>query len=275
MSKAAEKITATILGCASSGGVPRAGNLWGDCDPKEPRNRRRRCSLLITGTSADSEGKTQIVIDTGCDLREQLLDENVSNLDAVFYTHEHADHTHGIDDIRGFALAARQRIDVYFSPRAGRRIRNAFDYCFQAPPAGGYPPILEPHEIEAGIPVNISGPGGDISVLPVLHSHGSITTLGFKVGSFLYSCDVSGFPSSSLEHMSDLDVWILDALRHRPHPSHLSLDEALDWVKRLQPKQAILTNLHVDMDYRTILESTPDNVVPAHDGMKIKVNIAG
>ena len=275
MSEAAEQVTATILGCASSGGVPRAGNMWGECDPKEPRNRRRRCALLITGTSAGREGKTQIVIDTGCDLREQLLDENVQNVDAVFYTHEHADHTHGIDDLRGFALTARKKIDVYFSARAGRRIRAAFSYCFEAPPAGGYPPILDPHEIEAGAPVTISGPGGSISILPVLHSHGSITTFGFKIGSFLYSCDVSGFPTSSLEQMGDLDVWVLDALRHTPHPSHLSLSEALDWVKRLQPKKAILTNLHLDMDYRQTLEQTPDNVVPAYDGMKIDVTGGG
>ena len=147
---AARHITATILGCGSSGGVPRVGNVWGVCDPKNPRNRRRRCALLIEGRTDGSAQPTRILIDTGCDLREQLLDTRVDRIDAVFYTHEHADHTHGIDDLRVLALNNRRRVDVYFSHEAGERIREAFGYCFTAPAGSDYPPILNAHDIEGG-----------------------------------------------------------------------------------------------------------------------------
>ena len=270
--KAAQHIVATILGCGSSGGVPRVGNQWGDCDRHEPRNRRRRCSLLLTGTTDGRQaGKTQIIIDTGCDLREQLLDAEVANLDAVFYTHEHADHTHGIDDLRGFALAARKRVKVYFSARAGKRIKRSFGYCFDRSKDNGYPPILEAHEIEAGDAITVEGPGGAITVLAVEQLHGAISTFGFKVGRFFYSCDVSGFPNESLEHLKNLDVWVLDALRPVPHPSHLSLPESLQLVAQFKPKQAVLTNLHIDMHYSRVAAKTPANVAPAYDGLRIDV----
>ncbi len=274
MSKPAQTITATILGCGSSGGVPRIGNQWGNCDPNEHRNRRSRCSLLLTGKRKDSAGLTQVLIDTGCDLREQLLASRVSHLDAVFYTHEHADHSHGIDDLRVLALTARERINVYFSARAGRRIMNSFAYCFAAPRDSGYPPILQPNEIEPGVPVSISGAGGTIDLKPVLQEHGDITTFGFKIHDFLYSCDISGFPSGSFGDLVGLDVWIVDALRKNPHPSHFNLEQALDWIKRVEPKQAVLTNLHIDLDYQSIRNETPLNVTPAYDGMLIDV-IAG
>lgn len=267
----AERITATVLGCGSSGGVPRVGNNWGVCDPNNPKNRRRRCSLLITGTRADSDGKTQILIDTGCDLREQLLDANVDQLDAVLYTHAHADHTHGIDDLRVLALNARKRVDVYMSEDAGERIRSAFGYCFAAPPNSGYPPILNAHNVEAGDDLVIDGEGGSIPVSAFAQEHGDIISLGFRVGGFAYSCDLSGIPDNALYFIQNLDVWILDALRPAPHPSHLSLSEALDWVERMQPRAAVLTNLHVDMDYDSVMASTPDYIQPAFDGMVIDI----
>ena len=271
MSGLAQYIRATILGCGSSGGVPRVGNEWGDCDPNEPYNRRRRCSLLLTGWRDDGPGKTHVLIDTGCDLREQLLDVDVKDLDAVFYTHEHADHTHGIDDLRVIALNNRKRINVYFGERAGRRIKNSFAYCFESPDNSGYPPILSAHEISSGKPVLVEGEGGSITLLPVLQNHGNITTLGFKIESFLYSCDVSGFPDESLKDLKNLNIWVVDALRKAPHPSHLNLVQSLEWIERMQPKQAILTNLHIDLDYREILSQTPDNVSLAYDGMVIDV----
>lgn len=160
MAKPAEHITATILGCGSSGGVPRVGNIWGDCDPKNAKNRRRRCSLLLTGTSSGSDTPTQVLIDTGCDLREQLLDAKVNQLDGVFYTHEHADHTHGIDDLRVLALNNKKRIEVHFSRAAGERIKQSFGYCFNAPAGSPYPPILNAHNMEAGDEVEIVGEGG-------------------------------------------------------------------------------------------------------------------
>jgi phosphoribosyl 1,2-cyclic phosphate phosphodiesterase len=266
----AERIVATILGCGSSGGVPRIGGDWGKCDKNNPRNRRRRCSLLIEGWTGDS-APTRILVDTGCDLREQLLDAGVDRLDAVLYTHEHADHTHGIDDLRVLALNDRRRVDVYFSAEAGQRIVSAFAYCFTAPPGSGYPPILNQHHLVPGVPAMIDGPGGEITVMPFLQQHGEITSLGFRVGDFAYSCDLSGVPEASVPAVSNLRTWILDALRPTPHPSHLSLPESLELVARMRPRRAVLTNLHIDMDYAAVDAATPANVTPAFDGMKIDI----
>jgi len=271
MALPAQHITATILGCGSSGGVPRVGNIWGDCDPGNPRNRRRRCSLLLTGTRADSNEPTQVLIDTGCDLREQLLEAQVTQLDAVLYTHEHADHTHGIDDLRVLALNSQKRVDVYCSRATSERLQQSFGYCFTAPAGSPYPPILNAHHFEAGDEVEIDGPGGCIRVSAFAQEHGSIISLGFKTGKFAYSCDLSGLPQSSLSAVSDLDVWVLDALRPTPHPSHLSLPEALALVERLKPRQTVLTNMHIDMDYAHVEATTPAYVTPAYDGMVIDV----
>ena len=267
---AATSIVATIMGCGSSGGVPRIGGNWGACDPTNPRNRRRRCSLLIEGRTGDSD-PTRIVIDTGCDLREQLLDANVDRVDAVLYTHEHADHTHGIDDLRVLALNNRKRVDVYFSREAAQRIVPSFSYCFTAPPGSGYPPILNQNIIAAGVPLTVAGPGGDIEILPFKQDHGDIFSLGFRIRNFAYSCDLSGIPPESQGAVSGLDVWILDALRPTPHPSHFSLPEALEHVARYRPREAILTNLHIDLDYAQTEAATPANVHPAYDGLKIDI----
>jgi phosphoribosyl 1,2-cyclic phosphate phosphodiesterase len=268
---AATKIVATIMGCGSSGGVPRIGGNWGACDPGNARNRRRRCSLLVEGWTGESE-PTRIVVDTGCDLREQLLTANVDRIDAVLYTHEHADHTHGIDDLRVLALNNRKRVDVYFSHEAGQHIVSAFAYCFTAPPGSGYPPILNQNLIVAGRPLTISGPGGDIEVLPFRQEHGDISSLGFRIGDFAYSCDLSGIPAESELAVRDLDVWILDALRPTPHPSHLSLPQALAAVERFRPRQAILTNLHIDLDYDETERITPVNVHPAYDQLQVDIS---
>ena len=267
----AERIVATILGCGSSGGVPRVGGHWGVCDPRNPRNRRRRCSLLIEGWARDEAHPTRILIDTGCDLREQLLDAEVDRVDAVLYTHEHADHTHGIDDLRVLSLNARRRVDVYFSQEAANRIVPSFAYCFTAPPGSGYPPILNQHIVAPGHEITIEGPGGAIGVVPFKQDHGDIFSLGFRIGGFAYSCDLSGVPEESMGAVSGLDVWVVDALRHAPHPSHLSLPESLELIERLKPRHAVLTNLHIDLDYVQTDAMTPDNVRPAFDGMQIHV----
>lgn len=271
MSKPAEKITATILGCGSSGGVPRVGNVWGHCDPSNPRNRRRRCSLLIEGTSEGSDAPTRIIIDTGCDLREQLLDAQVDRVDAVFYTHPHADHTHGIDDLRVLALNTMKRVNVYLNAETSERLHESFGYCFVAPPGSGYPPILNANIIEAGQDIVIDGPGGSIKVHAFDQEHGDILSLGFRIGGLAYSCDLSGLPDHSLGSVSGLDTWIIDALRPTPHPSHLSLPETLELIERLKPRHSVLTNLHIDMDYETVEASTPTNVTPAYDGMRIDI----
>lgn len=268
---APDRIIATILGCGSSGGVPRIGNDWGICDPDEPRNRRRRCALLIEGWRDGKAEPTRILIDTGVDLREQLLDMAVNRVDAVFYTHEHADHTHGIDDLRVLALLNRKRVDVYFTPECGARIREAFGYCFTTPAGSSYPPILNAHEIAAGDTISVTGPGGTLDISAFLQLHGDINSLGFRVADFAYSCDLSGFPEQSHAAISGLSLWVLDALRPTPHPSHLSLPESLDLIARFQPRQAVLTDMHIDLDYARTEAETPANVTPAFDGMQIDV----
>ncbi len=266
-----DRIIATILGCGSSGGVPRIGNDWGICDPEEPRNRRRRCALLIEGWRNGVDAPTRVLIDTGVDLREQLLDAEVDRVDAVFYTHEHADHTHGIDDLRVLALHNRRRVDVYFTRECGARLREAFGYCFVTPPGSSYPPILNAHEITAGQTIAVDGPGGTLELQAFEQLHGDITSLGFRLYDFAYSCDLSGFPENSHAAISGLDLWIIDALRPIPHPSHLSLSETLDLIDRFQPRQAVLTDMHIDLDYATIEAETPEHVTPAFDGMQIDV----
>lgn len=268
---APDRIIATILGCGSSGGVPRIGNVWGDCDPNEPRNRRRRCALLVEGWTDGNAEPTRVLIDTGADLREQLLDADVSRLDAVLYTHEHADHSHGIDDLRVLALHNRRRVDVYFSRGCGQRLREAFGYCFETPPGSSYPPILNAHEIADGDTVDVTGPGGTLSLQAFDLVHGDINAFGYRVGGLAYCCDLSAVPASAQSYLTGLDTWIVDALRPTPHPSHLSLPETLDLIARFRPRQAVLTNLHIDLDYRQTNAETPDNVTSAFDGMRIDV----
>lgn len=257
----------TILGCGSSAGVPRVGSGWGACDPNNPKNRRRRCSLLVEQHGPG--GVTRVLVDTSPDLREQLLDASVSHIDGVLFTHEHADHTHGIDDLRALALHQRKRIDVYVDVPTSESLRQRFGYCFTTPQGSSYPPILREHRLEVGLPVSVEGPGGAITALPILQNHGDIVSLGFRFGALAYSCDLNGLPPESIAALADLDVWIVDALRHTPHPSHWALNETLDWVARIGPRRAVLTNMHVDLDYEALREKLPAHVEPAYDGMKI------
>jgi phosphoribosyl 1,2-cyclic phosphate phosphodiesterase len=252
----------TILGCASSGGVPRIDGDWGKCDPANPKNRRRRCSLLVERIADGNV--TRVLIDTGPDMREQLLSAKVPRLDGVVYTHAHADHIHGIDDLRALSLAERRRIDVYMDRETLARAEEAFAYCFK-PIAQGYPPILEPHVVEPGEPVVIHGPGGPLRLSPFAQEHGRIMSLGWRVGPLAYSCDLNGLPQESLAFLEGLDVWIVDALRYRSHSSHLTVEEAVAWVQRMAPKRAILTNLHQDLDYEILKSDLPDGIEPAYD----------
>ncbi|HRF09923.1 MAG TPA: MBL fold metallo-hydrolase [Xanthobacteraceae bacterium] len=259
--------TFTILGCGSSGGVPRVGQGWGACDPANPKNRRRRCSLLVE--RKHNGGQTTVLIDTSPDLREQLLDANVSALDAVLYSHDHADHTHGIDDLRPLALVQRKRIDVYADATTSELLHSRFGYCFETPLGSDYPPILQEHRIREGREVVVSGAGGEITALPFPMQHGSTQALGFRIGKVAYSCDVNGLPPESLSALQDLDLWIVDALRYRAHPSHFSVEETLGWIERVKPKRAVLTNLHTDLDFEELSGKIPVHVEPAYDGLKI------
>ena len=259
----------TILGCGSSMGVPRVALGWGDCDPNNPKNRRRRCSLLVERTAASGQ-ITRLLIDASPDLREQLLDARIEELDAVLLTHEHADHTHGIDDLRPFFVKTRRPVDIYVDEPTSRAMHARFGYCFMTPPGSQYPPILREHRLIPGTAVTITGKGGPIEVLPVLQDHGDIPSLGFRFGNLAYSCDIKGLPDESLPLMAGLDLWIVDALRIHPHPSHMNLAESLDWIARVKTKRAILTNLHCDLDYEALRRRLPSHIEPAFDGMVIE-----
>jgi phosphoribosyl 1,2-cyclic phosphate phosphodiesterase len=261
-------LTVTILGCGSSGGVPRVGSGWGACDPAEPRNRRRRCSILVERSGLD--GTTSVLVDTSPDLRDQLLDADVRRLDAVLYTHDHADHMHGIDDLRPLVIHMRRRIPAYADAATSRTLHGRFGYCFRTPPGSEYPPILDERRLEAGEPVTVDGPGGPVAALPFDMAHGSGRALGFRFGGLVYASDVSAMPDESLWALEDLDVLILDALRYTPHPTHFSVAESLALIARVRPRRAVLTNLHTDLDYARLAAEVPAGVVPAFDGMRIE-----
>jgi phosphoribosyl 1,2-cyclic phosphate phosphodiesterase len=266
-------LTLTILGSGSSAGVPRPALGWGACDPANPKNRRRRCSLLAEQTS--DAGTTRIVIDTSPDLREQLIDANVDHIDAVFLTHEHADQTHGIDDLRSVVMHQRRRIPVYLNQSTAEQILLRFSYCFVSPPGSYYPPILEHYPIESGESRSIDGPGGPLSVTAFNVQHGNIPALGYRIADAAYTPDVSDIPQASWPYLQHLDLWIIDALRYTGHSSHFSVSDALSWIDRFKPRRAVLTNLHSDLDYEVLRQSLPSGIVPAYDGMRLTPEQAG
>ena len=226
----------TILGCGSSPGVPRIMGDWGACDPQNPKNNRMRSALLIERIK-DTGQKTTIVVDTGPDFRQQMLMANVKYIDAVVYTHGHADHTHGIDDLRPYAFEQKDKIAVYADFTTLEKLRESFGYCFSTPAGSNYPPILMAHQIADGEEFSIQGAAGEISLLPLLQHHGNSLSLGFRIGDVAYCTDVSHFPDETVENLKGLDVLILDCLQYKPHPSHLSLEQALSWIEKLKPKK--------------------------------------
>lgn len=258
----------TILGCGSSGGVPRVGGDWGTCDSSNPKNRRRRCSIMLE--QSNRAGTTRVLVDTSPDLREQMLTADISDIDGVWYTHEHADHTHGIDELRGFFLRSRRRVPIWADASTSSMLMSRFAYCFVSPEGSDYPPILQHHAIVAGNPFATDGAGGSISALPFIVQHGNIDALGFRVGDMAYTPDLHNLNDQAVASLQGLDLWIVDALKRTPHPSHFSLPETLAWIERLQPRRAILTNMHIDMDYATLCEELPHNVKPAYDGLVLE-----
>ncbi|WP_426228463.1 MBL fold metallo-hydrolase [Pararhizobium sp. DWP3-4] len=263
----------TILGCGSSPGVPRINGDWGACDPTNPKNRRSRAALLIEQTGDDG-GTTTVVIDTGPDFREQMIAAKVGNIDAVFYSHPHADHIHGIDDLRGYVQYTGRRMPIWADALTMERIREGFRYCLETPEGSGYPPIVEARIIDPSLaPVTISGAGGTIVLQPVLQHHGSILSMGFRIGDFAYCSDVSDFPEETVGKLTGLDMLVIDTLQYKFHPSHLSLEQSLGWIERFAPERAVLTHMHTPLDYETVMRETPEHIEPAYDGMQIAFDV--
>lgn len=269
-----------ILGSGSSGGVPRFGGAdgtgdWGACDRDEPKNRRTRCSVLVERAHGEHgfhhNATTSVLIDTSPDMRNQLLDAKCSHLDGVLFTHDHADQSNGIDDLRVFAISQRKRIPVHLENSTSGNLLTRFAYCFEQADGSPYPAILDNRGMPAmGEELEIDGPAGPISATPFMQYHGSVNSLGFRIGAMAYSSDVVGLPEESFDMLQDLDLWIVDALQPTPHKTHAHLDMALDWISRVKPKRAVLTNLHVSMDYQTLINNLPKNIEPAYDGLTLE-----
>jgi len=254
----------TILGCGSSGGIPRADGNWGDCDPAEPKNRRSRCSLLVR--RGEGQGATTVVVDTSPDFRTQMIAARVRRLDAVLYTHDHADQAHGIDDVRAFFLQNRRRIPTWMDQATQDSLTTRFRYVFES--EGGYPAIMEPWLIPPhGETWTLDGPGGEIPVKTFAVEHGDIRAVGYRIGDVAYTPDVDGLSDDAFRALEGLDVWIVDALRWTTRPSHSHVEQTLQWIARAKPRKAILTNMHIDLDYNALSAHLPANVIPAFDGL--------
>lgn len=258
----------TILGCGSSGGVPRATGDWGVCDPNEPKNRRTRCGIMLqkwSGQATSASEATTVLIDTPPELRQQLAEAGPSHLDGVLISHDHADQIHGFDDIRAFAIKQRKQMRVWIDASTRTSFMRRFGYCFVT--EGGYPAIA----LDAGMlkplePVTIDGPGGALDVLPLEQDHGFSKSLGFRVGDVAYSNDLVNMPEPTFDALDGLKLWIVDALRDTPHPTHAHVGKALEWIERLKPARSVLTNMHIDLDYRALKARLPLGVEPAYDG---------
>ncbi len=258
----------TVLGCGGSGGVPLAdgtpGGYWGDCDPNEPRNRRRRVSIMVEGTSA---GQGTLIIDCSPDLREQLLDHPVERLDAVLLTHAHADHVHGIDDLRAYVYRQRAPIPCFMDAETHQTMIQRFGYVFTSSHTESklYPALLEDGVIETAVPFEAAGH----QVMAVNQAHGRSHSLGFRIGGFAYSTDVSDLDEAAFDALAGLDLWIVDCLRFEPHPTHSHVEKTLSWIERIKPKRAILTHMNQSTDYRVLAEHCPPGVEPAYDGLSV------
>ncbi len=249
----------TILGSGTSSGVPRIGNDWGDCDPAEPKNRRHRVSLLV-----EHDGTT-IVIDTGPDFREQMLDAGVERLDAVLYTHDHADHTHGIDDLRQFFHLMRAPVQCYASAATWDILVPRFGYVFAG--TAFYPASASANPLPPVLTI------GGLTITGFTQNHGSIDSIGYRIEAgdavIAYSTDIKSLPPESERYVEALDLWIVDALRAKPHPTHSHLEQTLGWIDRLKPTRAILTHMDNTMDYAALRRVLPQSVEPGYDGQTI------
>ena len=268
------RLEVTVLGCGSSAGVPRADGNWGACDPANPRNVRSRCSLAVRRLSEEGpERQTTLVVDAAPEFRLQTAAAGARRLDGLLLTHDHADQCHGIDDIRAFALGQHRRIDCWMDDVTRASLEHRFRYLFHGEEL--YPAIAEarttpPH----GAAWEIDGPSGAIPVTTFDQGHGPIRSLGYRFGNMAYSSDVVDLPEASFSALESLDVWIVDALRYAPHPTHAHVDKTLAWIERVKPKRAILTNMHIDLDFAELARRLPSDVEPAYDGMRFSVEMS-
>ncbi len=271
-----DRLEVVILGCGSSGGVPRADGNWGACDPKDRRNWRSRCSLMVRriGQGTAPDGATTVVVDAAPELRLQCAAAGARRLDAMLLTHDHADQVHGIDDIRPFFLKQGKRIPCWMNAATAASMGERFAYLFDGAP-GPYPAIAEPRNARPGAAWDVDGPSGPIPVVAFDQDHGASRSLGYRFGSVAYSSDVVGLDEAAFATLSGVEVWIVDALRYTPHPTHAHVEKALGWIERLRPKRAILTNLHIDLDYAELAARLPPGVEPAFDGLRFSVELGG
>lgn len=265
----ADTLEVVILGCGSSGGVPRGDGNWGACDPQNPRNLRTRSSALFRRIGSD--GVTNVVVDTSPEFRQQMVMAGVKHLNAVLYTHDHADQTHGIDDIRVFFIQGGQRIPVWLDQATYDSLMKRFGYVFEF--QNNYPAIAEAHLIPPhGTRWSVDGAGGAVPVVTFDQAHGNIRAVGYRIGGHngtggvVYSPDVSDLDETAIEAVRGADLWIVDALRYHPHPTHAHLDKTLGWIADADVKRAVLTNLHIDMDYETLNKRLPAGVEAGFDG---------
>ncbi|RAU22609.1 MBL fold metallo-hydrolase [Paramagnetospirillum kuznetsovii] len=253
----------TILGCGGASGVPGISMGWGACDPNEPRNQRRRSSILV------EDGDTRILVDSTPDLRDQLLDAGIRIIDGLIYTHDHADHLHGIDDLREINRVTRQWLPVWAKAEVLETARQRFGYAFEPMESIGeivYRPLLTANVIDGAFRI------GDIPVVPFDQDHGYSRTLGLRFGNFAYSTDVVEIPEESFKSLEGVEVWVIGCLVDYPHATHAHVEKALEWIERVRPRRAILTHMGTRLDYQTLCRTLPPWVEPAYDGMIIEVS---
>jgi len=255
----------TILGCGGSGGVPLAsrepGGFWGACDPANPKNRRRRVSIHV------EDGATSLLVDASPDLRLQLLDNGITRLDAVLFTHAHGDHCHGIDDLRALSYSQGGPVDAFMDAKTQGRLTRRFDYVFATScnPDSLYPAVLNDRAVDGPFQV------GETRVVPFVQQHGPDTSLGFRFGPAAYSTDLSSLDEAGFAALEGVKLWVVDCLRYNPHPTHTHFDQTMEWIARVKPERAILTHMNHEVDYDELAARCPPGVEPGYDGLVVEL----